>query len=84
MFQLIKNYVSKMSKDDIRKFAEKNDIFLNEYELDFMYRFVKKNYEALYANPNIDLSKYKSNFTEENYIKVMKLISEYKSKYLRL
>ena len=24
MFQLIKNYVSKMSKDDIRKFAEKS------------------------------------------------------------
>ena len=59
MFQLIKNYVSKMTKEDVLKFTQKNDIYLNEYELDFIYRFIKKNYEAVYANPNIDLSKYK-------------------------
>lgn len=84
MFQLIKNYVSKMTKDDVIKFTQKNDIYLNESELDFVYRFIKKNYEALYANPNIDLSKYKTNFTEENYTKIVKLISVYKSRYLGL
>lgn len=84
MFQLIKNYVSRMTKEDITKFTEKNGIFLNEYELDFAYRFIKKNYEALYANPNIDLSKYKNQFSEENYNKLMKLMMEYKSKYLGL
>ncbi|MCI8498014.1 MAG: hypothetical protein HFG33_01240 [Bacilli bacterium] len=84
MFQLIKNYVSKMTKDDVIKFTQKNDIYLNESELDFVYRFIKKNYEALYANPNIDLSKYKANFTEENYTKIVKLISVYKSRYLGL
>lgn len=84
MFQLIKNYVAKMTKEDVVKFSEKNDIHLNEQELDFVYRFIKKNYEALYANPNIDLSKYKSNFTEENYAKMIKLINTYKSRYLGL
>lgn len=82
MFQLIKNYVSKMTKDDIVKFTNKNNIYLNDHELDFVYRFIKRNYEALYANPNIDLSKYKSHFTEENYNKMIKLISEYRAKYL--
>ncbi len=82
MFQLIKNYISKMTKEDVRKFAEKNDICLSEEELDFTYRFVKKNYEALYANPNIDLSKYKNHYSEENYHKIMKLVSIYKSRYL--
>lgn len=84
MFQLIKNYVSRMTKEDITKFTEKNGIYLNEQELDFTYRFIKRNYEALYANPNVDLSKYRSNFTPENYDKIMYLLKEYKSKYLGL
>lgn len=84
MFQLIKNYVSRMTKEDIKNFTEKNGIFLSDTELDFSYRFIKRNYEALYANPNIDLSKYKCHYTEENYSKIMKLITEYKSKYLGL
>ena len=84
MFKLIKNYISNMTKEDIVKFTQKNGIFLSESELDFTYRFIKKNYEALYANPNVDLSKYKENYTEENYQKMMKLIAEYKSKYLGL
>ncbi len=84
MFQLIKNYVSKMTKEDVQKFASKNEIYLSESEIDFTYRFIKKNYEALYANPNIDLSKYKAHYSEENYTKLMKLITSYKSKYLNL
>lgn len=84
MFQLIKNSISNMTKEDIVKFTQKNGIFLSESELDFTYRFIKKNYEALYANPNVDLSKYKENYTEENYQKMMKLIAQYKSKYLGL
>lgn len=82
MFQLIKNYVSTMTKEDVTKFTQKKGIYLNETELDFVYRFIKKNYEALYANPNVDLSKYKEHFSEENYAKIMKLVSEYKAKYL--
>lgn len=82
MFQLVKNYVSKMTREDVVKFSTKKGIILSESEVDFVYRFVKKNYEALYANPNIDLTKYKSHFSEENFTKLMKLVSEYKSKYL--
>ncbi len=81
MFQLIKNYVSTLTKKKLDELAKKNDIFLSEGELDFLYRFIKKNYEALYANPNIDLSKYKGHFTEDNYQKIMKLVSFYKTKY---
>ena len=36
-----------MTKEDVDKFARKNNIYLCEEELDFLYRFVKKNYEAL-------------------------------------
>lgn len=81
MFQLVKNYISKMSKEDLDNFAKKNDIYLNQEELDFLYRFVKKNYEAVWANPNIDLTRYKKYFSEENFTKIINLISEYQTKY---
>ncbi len=73
-----------MTIEDVKKFAIKNGIYLSEEETDFVFRFVKRNYEAIYANPNIDLSKYKGHFSEENYTKIMKLVNEYKSKYLGL
>ena len=48
MFQLVKNYVEKMSKKDLNDFAIKNGVYLSESELDFTYNFVKRNYETLY------------------------------------
>ena len=81
MFILIKNYVSKMTINDIKNYALKNNINLSENESIFVYNFIKKNYEALYANPNIDLSRFKNNFSEENYQKITKLIKELKIKY---
>ncbi len=81
MFILIKNYVDKMTIEDIKNFAIKNNIFLSDKELDFTFSFIKRNYEALYANPNIDLSRFKSNFSEENYNKIINLIDKLKIKY---
>ena len=52
MFILIKNYVDKMTIEDVKNFAIKNNIFLSDKELDFTFSFIKRNYEALYANPN--------------------------------
>lgn len=72
-----------MTKEDVIKFTQKNDIYLNDQELDFIYRFIKKNYEAVYANPNIDLTKYKSHFSDENFNKIIKLINKYKNKYFK-
>lgn len=84
MFQLIKNYVSTLTKEKLADFAASKDIYLDENELDFIYRFIKRNYEMLYANPNIDLSKYKQYLSEENYEKIINLVNEYKKKYAGL
>ncbi len=83
MFQLIKNYVSKMSIDDIKKFCLSNGIDLSDKELDFTYRFIKKNYALLYANPNIDLSRYEGNYSKENFKKIIFLIRNLKIKYAK-
>lgn len=70
-----------MTKEDVNKFACSKNIILSENELDFLYNFIKKNYEALYANPNIDFSRYKHYFSNENYEKILSLIKDYKIKY---
>ena len=81
MFQLLENYVNNLTIEKVNEIAIKNNIYLNKEELDFLYKFIKKNYEALYVNPNIDLNKYKNDFTEENFNKIIKLINSYKIKY---
>lgn len=70
-----------MNISDVDNFARKNGINLSEGELDFLFRFIKRNYEALYANPDIDLSRYKDHFSEENFDKIVKLVKQFKSKY---
>ena len=84
MYMLVKNYVEKMTKEDCLKFAKDNDIYLNSEELNFVYTFIKRNYKELLIQKDIDLSKFKSNFTEENYTKINKLLNTLKQKYAYL
>ena len=81
VFQLIKNYINKMTISDLDNIAKNNDIIFSQDELLYLYKFIKRNYEALYANPNLDLSMLKSHFTEENYTKLQKKIFDLKTKY---
>lgn len=81
MFQLVKNYVSSLTKEKLNTILVSKGINLSDSELDYLYRFIRKNYEALYVNPNIDLTKYKSNFSDENFDKIINLVKEYKIKY---
>lgn len=81
MFQMIKNYIDKMSIDDIDNLAKKNDIYLSKDELEYSYKFIKRNYEALYANPNINLNKFRNHYSPENFDKIVKRINELKDKY---
>lgn len=79
---LIINYVSNLSINDINNIALKNNILFSKSELDFVYFFIKKNYLNIFNNPNsFDLAKYKDKFSKDNYIKLNNLINEYKKKY---
>ena len=84
MFNLIQRYMSKISKEDINNFAIKKNINLNENELDFTYNFIKKNWNQILSNPNmLNLDRYKSNYSDENFNKIKILFNEYYSKYHR-
>lgn len=75
---IIDLYIKNLRKEDIKYFANKNDINLSNEELDFTYIFIKENYkEAIDNKDSFDLSKYKNKFSEENFIKIEKLIQKY-------
>ena len=72
-----------MNITDVNYFAVKNNIYLSDNELNFIYNYIKNNYMYLLDNTNsFDLSKYKNNFSEENYYKINNLINEYKNRYI--
>ncbi len=82
MYNLISRYMTHFTKEDVKNFALKNQVDLNEEELSFTYEFVKKNWELILRNPNLlNLERYKDHFSEENYQKIQKLIQFYYQKY---
>ena len=81
MKSLIKNYVSKLSKEKLDNFAKKNDIILNENEINYLLNLIKNNIDDLLKNDKKYLSKIKNNISNTNYEKIYKLYTYYKNKY---
>ena len=83
--KLLKNYVNKLSINDINDFAVKNDIVLNKDELNTIYDIIKNDYdELLYGNSDNVFNKLKSNVSSDNYDKIINLFFLYKKKYAQL
>lgn len=82
MYNLIKRYVEKMTKEDVKNFALSKEIHLCDEELDFVYIFIKKNWEQVIKSPNmLNLDRYKDHFNPDNFIKIKKLFNEYSSRF---
>lgn len=82
MYQLISRYMEKLTKEDVNNFAVSKNTHLSSEELDFVYVFVKKNWEQVIKNPKLlNLDRYKDHFSPENFAKIKKLFDEYSAKY---
>lgn len=82
MYNLIKRYMENLSINQVNDFAQKNNVFLSESELNFTFQFIKKNWEMIFRNPTLlKLERYKSQFSEENFIKIQKLVNMYYQRY---
>lgn len=82
MFVLIERYINNMSIHDLNNLAISKGIGLSKDELEFSYNYIKKNWKNVLSNYNLfDIDKYKDKFSEDNFIKIKKLIREYTIKY---
>ena len=82
MTNLIKKYIDKLTIDDIRKYSLKNDISLNQQELNFIYNTIKNDYNKLLSDNYTEiLDKLKKNLSKDNYDKIVFLFHKYKKEY---
>ena len=80
--KLLKNYINKLKKEDIKLFATNNNITLNDNELSIIYDTIKNDYESiLYGNHDKVFNELKSRVSSDNYDKIINLFFEYKKKY---
>lgn len=78
--KIIKSYINHLTKDDIMLYAKKNNIILNNNELDIIYNNIKNNYDELKNNPLYVLNKYKNELNINTYNKLYELYTIYYSK----
>ena len=83
MYELIiSNYVNNLSKNDITYFALKNNIQLNDLELDYVYKTIKNNYKVLLSNDyELIFIEGKKHLSDENYKKICNLFMDYRNKF---
>ena len=82
MYNLVERVMKKLTKEEVNNFALSKNVELSSEELDFVYDFVKKNWEACFKNPTLlNLDRYKDRFREDNFNKIKKLLDEYMGKY---
>lgn len=79
MKNVLKNYIQNISKEDIISFSKKNNTFLTEYELNYIYQNLKSNFDYIYNNKISFLNDLKNNLSPKNYT----IIKEYYNKYSR-
>lgn len=78
---LIGEYVKRMTKDDIVKFATSQGIMLDNKELDTIYNYVKKYYKTfIWGNPRPILDELKSKVKPITYNKIENLYGQFKDK----
>lgn len=78
----INQYVSRISKDDVNQFAKKNEIFLNDQELDIIYENLKQNWEVvLYGDPTSLFQELKTKLKPDSYEKGLQLYRQYYELY---
>lgn len=78
----ISQYVSRLTKEDVKTFALKNDIYLDNQELDVIYDNLKQHWETvLYGNPEVVFEKLKHQLSEESYQKGLQLYQYYHNLY---
>lgn len=75
---ILYQYISKLKKEDIIKFGIKEGIIIKEEEVDFIYSYIKGNYEKIIDNPSDILTNIKDKVSNKVYQKILELYDKYK------
>ena len=81
--EIIKNYIKKSNKEDIKYFLEDNDIYIDDEKIDSLFLIVKNNYEDIINEEKNVLDKIKSILGDNHFNKLLSLLRKYKNIYLK-
>ena len=79
--QLLKNYIEKLSKEDIIKYIENNNYSVSNKEIDTIYYYIKNYWEDFYNDKEEVWKKLKNDVSGNTYLEIMTLFQKYK-KYI--
>ena len=80
---LIRNYVNKMTFDDVKKFASIKNINASLEEMQIVYEFIKKHYDKiLHEDYKFIDENLKNKISPNLYNRLLILLQEEKKKYL--
>ena len=80
---IFKIYISKLKKEDFKKYLNSENIILNEDELDYLYDKIKYDYEKILEEDAYIFNDIKNNINKDSYDKLLKLFNKYKNMYLK-
>lgn len=75
---IIKNYVDKLTKEDIINYSKKEDIFLNDNEINVIYYEIKNKWKQLYNGNTRVITNLENKINNKAYNKLIDLYNTYK------
>ncbi len=77
--ELIKSYINKLTKDDIIRYLNKENVPASSDEVDLIYNSIKNDFDYVLNNDFLSyLEKYKSRLNSNLYQKIIEKYNEYK------
>ena len=81
MYNLLKNYVDRLKKEDIVNFAIKKNILLDKNELEVVYHNIKTRFKDIYDDGLKVIAENKNSLKETTYRKLKELYEITKRNY---
>ena len=79
---IIKEYINKLTTNDIKKYAFTNNIYINDDETEIIYNFIINYWKNIYRTKDISIiNKLKGKINNEAYNSIVNLVNKYKNKY---
>ena len=79
MNNIIKIYIKKLTKDDIKNYIDKNNYVVNDLEIDIIYFYIKNYYNEFFNDPEYILNKIKKDISINTYNILLDLYNKYKN-----
>ena len=79
---IIKKYIDKITNNNIYEIALKNNIILNNEEINYIHKLINIYWNDILKNNDDILLKIKDKFDNNKYEQIKKLYYEYKNKYI--